>query len=269
MPTALLPRLVSPLSSICASVFYDEGNPLSSSAAVNILTNVYIHIAIGAIIGYFLGELAIGTPSAIWLPIGLVVAAMLSGIHFAFRGIAISSGLGSRAIGGLFLVIGLTAVTLGILSFIIESADCCMGEEVWSAAYPMSYLENLHDFSDPHIARRVNLNSGLAIVVTLALIGLGMIFRAGILNATTAYEDEENGIRGQIPLNWLLDENQSDYVFRVENPNARPFKTLIQVQSPDRRAGCQSAQCRRFAGRTRPKSPTRLSCAGYSANQIG
>ena len=93
----------------------------------------------------------------------------------------------------------------------------------------MSYLENPHDFSDPHIARRVNLNSGLAIVVTLALIGLGMIFRAGILNATTAYEDEENGIRGQIPLNWLLDENQSDYVFRVENPNARPFKTLIQV----------------------------------------
>ncbi len=109
-------------------VFYDELT--LSSAAVNILTNVYIHIAIGAVIGYFLGELAIGTPSAIWLPIGLVSAAMLSGIHFAFRGIAISSGLGSRTLGGLFLVIGISAAILGILSFIIESADARMADKL-------------------------------------------------------------------------------------------------------------------------------------------
>lgn len=109
-------------------VFYDELT--LSSAAVNILTNVYIHIAIGAVIGYFLGEFAVGNPSAVWLPTGLVVAAILSGIHFAFRGIAISSGLGSRAIGGLFLGIGISAAILGILSFIIESADARMADKL-------------------------------------------------------------------------------------------------------------------------------------------
>ncbi|MBI5931611.1 MAG: PrsW family intramembrane metalloprotease [Chloroflexi bacterium] len=109
-------------------VLYDELT--LSSAAINILTNVYIHIAIAAVMGYFLGELAIGNPSAMWLPIGLFVAAMLSGIHFAFRGIAIASGLGSRAIGGLFLVIGLTAAILGVLSFIIESADARMADKL-------------------------------------------------------------------------------------------------------------------------------------------
>lgn len=93
----------------------------------------------------------------------------------------------------------------------------------------MSYFENPKDFSEPQVARRVNINSGLAIIVTLALMGLGMIFRNSILNSTVPFEDEENGIRGQIPLNWLLDENQRDYVFRVENPNARPYKTLIQA----------------------------------------
>lgn len=101
-----------------------------SSAAINILTNVYIHIAIGAVIGYFLSELAIGDPSSLWLPMGLFIAAMLSGIHAAFRGIAISSGLGSRELGGLLLVIGLSAAILGIISFLIESAEARMADKI-------------------------------------------------------------------------------------------------------------------------------------------
>ena len=36
----------------------------------------------------------------------------------------------SLAIGGLFLVIGLTAAILGILSFIIESADARMADKL-------------------------------------------------------------------------------------------------------------------------------------------
>lgn len=93
----------------------------------------------------------------------------------------------------------------------------------------MNYLESPKDFSEPGIARQVNINSGLAIALTFALIAFGMIMRGGILNATLSFEDEENGIRGQIPANWLLYENQQNFVLRVENPNARPFKTLIQV----------------------------------------
>ncbi|MBI5931612.1 MAG: hypothetical protein HY862_20050 [Chloroflexi bacterium] len=93
----------------------------------------------------------------------------------------------------------------------------------------MSYLENPKDFADSRIARLVNLNTGLAIIITVVVIGLGMILRGSILNATTPFKDEENGIRGQIPANWLLDANPPSYVFRAENPNARPFKTLIQA----------------------------------------
>lgn len=101
-----------------------------SATAINMLTNVYIHIAVGAVMGYFLGELAIGSPAPTWLPMGLFITTMLSGIHFAFRGIAISSGLGSRPIGGLFLAMGLTAAILGILSFIVESADARMADKL-------------------------------------------------------------------------------------------------------------------------------------------
>jgi hypothetical protein len=93
----------------------------------------------------------------------------------------------------------------------------------------MNIFANFKDFSDPRVSRRVTLNSAGVIILTFALIALGMTFRNGILTATVPFADQENGIRGQIPQNWLLTSNQNDYVFRAENPNARPFKTQIQA----------------------------------------
>ncbi len=101
-------------------------DPTLSAAVIRIITNVYMHISIGAIVGYFLAELAIGGAPAFWLPMGLVIAAFLSGIYIAFRRIATVSGLSSRDVGGALAIAGFTIVVLGALSFLIESADARM-----------------------------------------------------------------------------------------------------------------------------------------------
>lgn len=103
--------------------------PNLSAGTFQVVTTVYWHISIGAILGYFLAELAIGKPSLIWLPLGLFIASFLNGIYAAFRGIAIVSGLGSRAIGGVLVITGFSIVVLGIMSFLIESADRRVSEQ--------------------------------------------------------------------------------------------------------------------------------------------
>jgi len=86
------------------------------------------HLATGLVLGFFLGELRIGQPPVIWMPLGLLLAGLISGLHYAFRGIAIVSELGvgataSRPIGGLALSFSLIAVMLAVFAFLIQSAD--------------------------------------------------------------------------------------------------------------------------------------------------
>lgn len=82
---------------------------------------------------------------------------------------------------------------------------------------------------DSGISRRVEVNSILAIVLAVGVFVAGMLIRDSVLTATVFYSDEQNGIRAQLPANWILSTNNPDYIFRVEDPSARPFKTLIQV----------------------------------------
>ena len=106
--------------------------PTLSAGTYQVVTAVYWHVSIGAILGYFLAELAIGRPSLIWLPLGLVIASFLNGIYAAFRGIAIVGGLGNRAIGGVLVITGFSIVVLGIMAFLIDSADRRMEQQIGS-----------------------------------------------------------------------------------------------------------------------------------------
>lgn len=100
-----------------------ENEPTMDAMALRVLVNVYLYVAMSAIIGYFLSELAIGTVQVFWLPLGLFVASFVGGLFFSFRRIAIVAGLGSRDVGALLLVLGFTVLVLFVLSFLIENAE--------------------------------------------------------------------------------------------------------------------------------------------------
>ncbi len=86
------------------------------------------HLAGGVMVGFFLAELWIARTAILWLPAGLVLAALVSGAHYAFRAIAIvgSPGVastGSSPLLGLLLAAGFAAAIFALFAFIIASAD--------------------------------------------------------------------------------------------------------------------------------------------------
>lgn len=72
-------------------------------------------------------------------------------------------------------------------------------------------------------------NTYLALAVAAALLALGLTLKNNALSATQEFEDLEAGVRAQVPAGWLIDSQGDEYVFRAQDPNALPFKTILQV----------------------------------------
>jgi RsiW-degrading membrane proteinase PrsW (M82 family) len=102
-----------------------------AATALRVASITFSQVALGAVLGFFLAELAIGRTTVFWIPSGLLLTALLSGLYYAFRGIAIVGGLsvtgtGSAPVRGLLLAFGLLALMYASVAFIVESADTRM-----------------------------------------------------------------------------------------------------------------------------------------------
>ncbi|HVO72282.1 MAG TPA: hypothetical protein VMT24_19670 [Aggregatilineaceae bacterium] len=91
----------------------------------------------------------------------------------------------------------------------------------------MNKIIDIEERPGPTFAQR--WNSYLAIAMAAAVLLVGITLRDNTLNATQTFENLEAGVRAQVPRGWLLDTQSSEYVFRAEDPDALPFKTVLQV----------------------------------------
>ncbi|MCC6799542.1 MAG: hypothetical protein IT325_05475 [Anaerolineae bacterium] len=89
---------------------------------------------------------------------------------------------------------------------------------------PITYVEER-----PGLSFAQRWNTYLSLALAAAVLALGVTMRDAALNATMTLEDLEAGIRAQVPQGWLLDRSGREYVFRAADPDALPFKTLLQV----------------------------------------
>lgn len=68
----------------------------------------------------------------------------------------------------------------------------------------------------------------LVLMLTTLAIGFGLILQQQTSSRTIRYESRTAGISAQYPSGWLLDE-RGNYVARVRDPRARPFKTQFTI----------------------------------------
>jgi hypothetical protein len=101
------------------------------ATALRVASNTFSQLGIGVIMGFFLAELVVGRTPVFWLPIGLGIAALLSGVYYGFRSLTVARSISaagsiSAPIRGLALAFGLVAVLYITFAFLIESADARM-----------------------------------------------------------------------------------------------------------------------------------------------
>ena len=198
------------------------------ATAYRVASITFSNLAVGVIMGFFLAELQIGRVPVFWIPLGLVIAALIRGLYFAFRGVAIVGGLqvGATASSpwrGLLLAMGLLSVMYTVVSFVISNADARMA--LAGGVRAPDHFE----VQEAALNFNQRWNSYLALALAGVILFLGLALRNSALTASIIYEDLEAGVRASVPQNWLLTTGGDDFVFRAEDPDALPFKTMLQV----------------------------------------
>ena len=92
---------------------------------------------------------------------------------------------------------------------------------------------NLLDSAPTNLSFRQRWANYLTIIVALVAVAGGFILHNNIQNATDRYDNTEVGIGLRYPSNWLLDEplagTTTEYIVRIQDPIAVPFKTTLQI----------------------------------------
>lgn len=83
---------------------------------------------------------------------------------------------------------------------------------------------------DTSLSLRQRTANYLVISVALAAVIYGFIYRDNLISATFPFVNREAGISARYPARWLLDESDSRFVLRAQDPAALPFKTTIRLQ---------------------------------------
>ncbi|PJF36545.1 MAG: hypothetical protein CUN49_04910 [Candidatus Thermofonsia Clade 1 bacterium] len=80
------------------------------------------------------------------------------------------------------------------------------------------------------LSLRQRLANYLVILAAFAAVAYGFIYRNSIISATFPFINREAGITARYPARWLLDESDSRFVLRAQDPDTLPFKTAIRLQ---------------------------------------
>lgn len=89
--------------------------------------------------------------------------------------------------------------------------------------------ERSRRFRERTLSRNDRFSSVFVIALVAAAFLLGLTLRSQALGRTRPYIDRETGIEVRYPTSWLLD-TRGDYVMRVRDPAARPFKTEYAIR---------------------------------------
>ncbi len=76
---------------------------------------------------------------------------------------------------------------------------------------------------------RTRSNSILLLLVALGMFAVGMYYRNNALTATIIFRDEVNGVRAQLPANWLIDTEEPGTILQVEDVGGSAFNAVIKI----------------------------------------
>jgi RsiW-degrading membrane proteinase PrsW (M82 family) len=165
------------------------------------------YAAFGGVLGYFLGRAKLERDPIWWLPLGLLITALLGGLFVIARGqfdpgrITIGTGSGLPSFNGLILA-GILAVIVTVIVSILISRDI---QRSLSGKQPAAA-------GDPTIGDRSANYATVGVFVLIIIIG-GLVGN-GAVNATRSFNAQ--GVQGSYPASYGLATGKAEVFHAVD-----------------------------------------------------
>lgn len=200
-----------------------SGGAALGGAEIYVAEVALAHAAIGGLLGYFLGKARLEQEPIWWLPLGLTLAAVLTGAFNILRGqldaggIGIGAGSGLPAINGLLLAGGL-AIVVAIVVYILINRDITRSLSSQQKATT----------ADPTVGDRQASFATVGAIVVLLLIGAFAWTNA--TNRTTAFN--KDGFQGAYPA-YFSDATSEGEVLHVMDTLGSGAEFIITTRATD------------------------------------
>lgn len=196
--------------------------------AIRVVATTLAQASFTGLVGYFLGRAKFEDEPAWWLPAGVTLAAVLSGLFtYLNRELTTTrltlSGGGFTPWPSLILAISVASATFVALFFLIRRANriTLSGADARPVA-PQGGAQSLHSS-----ARRDRWADWIVIALAIVALAGGAALREAVLSRAAPFEFA--GISGQYPAGWMR-ETGDDPILRVSNPEGGAFPPTLELR---------------------------------------
>jgi RsiW-degrading membrane proteinase PrsW (M82 family) len=179
-----------------------SGGAALGGAEVNVAEVALAHAAFAGVLGYFLGRAKMERERIWWLPLGLLLAALLNGLFTILRSqveigsITIGAASALPSVAGLILAGALALIVAGVISFLINRDIA------------QTQAKGRHEAVDAKVGDRQS--NVAALVLAAVLIAVGIVATVATLGSVTSFD--LNGFKGVYPAHFGVATHEGDVV---------------------------------------------------------
>lgn len=202
-----------------SAVLASDGFADIGAGVVRIVITALAHGAVGGLIGYFLSRARFDHEPVWWLPLGVLLAALINGVFSWLRG-AISQGA---------LTLNSESVTAGYnaLPALVLSAVVAIG--LFALVFALMRRANAREAAK-HVNQHDAATALITLVVAVIAVAAGLLVRNSVESRVKTYADAA-GVTISYPDGWRLDKRLSeDGILRVRDPQSDGYPTTLELR---------------------------------------
>ncbi len=202
-----------------SAVMASDGFADIGAGVVRIVITALAHGAVGGLIGYFLSRARFDHEPVWWLPLGVLLAALINGVFSWLRG-AISQGA---------LTLNSESATAGYNALPALALSAAMAAGLFALVFVLMRRANAREAAK-HINQHDTATALITLVAAAIALAAGLLVRSGVESRVKTYADA-SGVTIAYPEGWRLDKRLAeDGILRARDPQSDGYPTTLELR---------------------------------------
>ncbi len=202
-----------------SAVLASDGFADIGAGVVRIVITSLAHGAVGGLIGYFLSRARFDREPVWWLPLGVLLAALINGVFSWLRG-AISQGA---------LTLNSDSATAGYNAVPALALSAVVAAGLFALVFGLMRRGNSREAAK-HVNQHDTATALITLVIAALALAAGLLVRNSVESRVKSYA-HASGVKIAYPDSWRLDTRLAeDGILRARDPQSNGYPTTLELR---------------------------------------